>query len=195
MSSKILCGPCGHVNTQKNVQTWCTNCEEGFCAECEQIHRSMKVTRDHVLISTDDCRKIKNVHVNLKCNTHGKKFDLYCKSHDVAICVACFPFLHKHCADVVISLDEAAQNAKRSTALYDLEYSIKVALENMKHLINNRHVAIKILKVKNKASGHQLVKCEQTLTNIWTNLKTKCYMSYPFSMKTANQNMEKLKSV
>ncbi|CAG2190264.1 unnamed protein product [Mytilus edulis] len=150
MSSNITCGPCSHVNTQKNAQKWCTNCEEGFCSDCEQVHRSMKVTRDHTLISTDDYRKIENIPVNLKCDTHGKKFDLYCKNHDVAICVACFPSLHKHCSDV-ISLDEASKNAKRSTALDDLEDSIKVALENLKGFINNRNHAMKNLKIEEQS--------------------------------------------
>ncbi|CAG2190267.1 unnamed protein product [Mytilus edulis] len=150
MSSNILCGPCSHVNTQNIAQKWCTNCEEGFCADCEQVHRSMKVTRDHTLISTDDYRKIENVPVNLKCDAHGKKFDLYCKNHDVAICVVCVPSLHKHCSDV-ISLDEAAENAKRSTALEDLEDSIKVALENLKGFINNRNQAMKNLKIEEQS--------------------------------------------
>ncbi|XP_071172323.1 E3 ubiquitin-protein ligase TRIM45-like [Mytilus edulis] len=150
MSSNILCGPCSHVNTQKIAQKWCINCEEGFCADCEQVHRSMKVTRDHKLISTDDYRKIENVPVNLKCDAHGKKFDLYCKNHDVAICVVCVPSLHKHCSDV-ISLDEAAENAKRSTALDDLEDSIKVVLENLKAFINNRNQAIKNLKIEEQS--------------------------------------------
>ncbi|VDI09067.1 Hypothetical predicted protein [Mytilus galloprovincialis] len=150
MSSNIFCGPCSHVNTHKNAQKWCTNCEEGFCADCEQVHRSMKVTRDHTLISTDDYRKIENVPVNLKCDTHGKKFDLYCKAHDIAICVACFPLLHKHCTDVV-PLDEAANNAKRSTALDDLEDSIKVVLENLKDFINNRNHAMTNLKIEEQS--------------------------------------------
>ncbi|XP_071172199.1 E3 ubiquitin-protein ligase TRIM45-like [Mytilus edulis] len=150
MSSNILCGPCSHVNTQKIAQKWCTNCEEGFCADCEQVHRLMKVTRDHTLISTDDYRKIENVPVNLKCDAHGKKFDLYCKNHDVAICVVCVPSLHKHCSDV-ISLDEAAENAKRSTALDDLEDSIKVVLENLKDFINNRNNAMKNLKIEEQS--------------------------------------------
>ncbi|XP_071171922.1 transcription intermediary factor 1-alpha-like [Mytilus edulis] len=150
MSSNILCGPCSHVNTQKIAQKWCTNCEEGFCANCEQFHRSMKVTKDHTLISTDDYRKIENVPVNLKCDAHGKKFDLYCKNHDVAICVVCVPSLHKYCSDV-ISLDEAAENAKRSTALDDLEDSIKVVLENLKDFINNRNNAMKNLKIEEQS--------------------------------------------
>ncbi|VDH94965.1 blast:Tripartite motif-containing protein 45 [Mytilus galloprovincialis] len=150
MASNILCGPCSHVNTHKYAQKWCTNCEEGFCTDCEQVHRSMKVTRNHTLISTDDYRKIEHVPVNLKCDTHDKKFDLYCKTHDVAICIACFPSLHKHCSDV-IPLDEAAKNAKRSTALDDLVDSIKVVLENLKDFIKNRNNAMKNLEIEEQS--------------------------------------------
>ncbi|XP_071172324.1 E3 ubiquitin-protein ligase TRIM45-like [Mytilus edulis] len=150
MASNILCGPCSHVNTHKHAQKWCTNCEEGFCTDCEQVHRSMKVTRNHTLISTDDYRKIEHVPVNLKCDTHDKKVDLYCKTHDVAICIACFPSLHKHCSDV-IPLDEAAKNAKRSTALDDLVDSIKVVLENLKDFIKNRNNAMKNLEIEEQS--------------------------------------------
>ncbi|XP_071172327.1 tripartite motif-containing protein 2-like [Mytilus edulis] len=172
MSSNILCGPCRHVNTQKNAQKWCTNCEEGFCSDCEQVHRSMKVTRDHTLISTDDYRKIENIPVNLKCDTHGKKFDLYCKNHDVAICVVCFPSLHKHCSDV-ISLDEASKNAKRSTALDDLEDSIKVALENLKGFINNRNQAIKNLKIEEQSVRKSISEMRANVNNHLDELENK----------------------
>ncbi|CAC5380332.1 unnamed protein product [Mytilus coruscus] len=111
----------------------------------------MKVTSGHKLISSDDYRKIENVPVNLKCDTHGKKFDLYCKTHDVAICVAYYPSLHRDCSDVIISLDEAAESAKKSTALDDLEDSIKVALENIKHFINNRNVAMKNFEIEEQS--------------------------------------------
>lgn len=165
----------------------------------------MKVTRDHTLISTDDYRKIENISVNLKCDTHGKKFDLYCKNHDVAICVACFPSLHKHCSDV-ISLDEASKNAKRSTALDDLEDSIKVALENLKGFINNRNQAIKNLKIEEQSVRKSISEMRANVNKHLDDLENRlledlsqryenCKSKYGEAQKYLNKTEKEIKSL
>ncbi|XP_071172329.1 uncharacterized protein [Mytilus edulis] len=141
MSSDILCGPCGRTDKHGNAQEWCYNCMEGVCHDCEQVHRYRNVTRDHKLIPIDDFHEIENDCVNMKCDKHGKVFHLYCKTHDVAICVDCLPSQHKHCNAFVISIHEAAKNAKRSTAFEDLDDSIGNALDAIKHFNNSCNAA------------------------------------------------------
>ncbi|CAG2190266.1 unnamed protein product [Mytilus edulis] len=68
----------------------------------------MMVSADHTLISTNEVHETENIAVIMICDIHGKTFELYCKTHDLAICVACIASKHKHCADAVISLYEAA---------------------------------------------------------------------------------------
>lgn len=89
------------------------------------------MNEDHTLISVDQYRYIRDVPVNLVCDQHDKKFDLYCKTHDEPICGDCFSLQHKQCSDVVMSLDETTKNAKQSTAFEDVVDSINVALVNM----------------------------------------------------------------
>ncbi|XP_063420940.1 uncharacterized protein LOC134706161 [Mytilus trossulus] len=146
MASKlnIPCGSCGYEDISKNAEKWCTICEEGFCGECEKYHKSMKLSRDHKMISIEDYRQIENISVNLNCEIHGKKLDLYCKKHDIAVCVVCIPSEHKSCSSSdVISIDDASKNAKQSTALLDLEGSISTTIDNVKHCIKNREIALK----------------------------------------------------
>ncbi|XP_063425269.1 uncharacterized protein LOC134708557 [Mytilus trossulus] len=145
MASKlnILCGPCGYKDVSKNAKKWCTICEEGFCGECEKNHKSLKVTRNHNIISIEDYRQIENISVNLNCEIHGKKLDLYCKKHDIAVCVVCIPLEHKSCSSSdVISIDDASKNAKQSTSLLDLEGTISTTIDNMKHCIKDREMAL-----------------------------------------------------
>ncbi|CAG2258124.1 unnamed protein product [Mytilus edulis] len=146
MASKlnILCGSCGYEDISKNAKKWCTICEEGFCEDCERYHKSMKLSRDHKMISIEDYRQIENISVNLNCEIHGKKLDLYCKKHDIAVCVVCIPLEHKSCSSSdVISIDDASKNAKLSSALLDLEGTISTTIDNVKHCIKNREIALK----------------------------------------------------
>lgn len=42
MSDLLLCGPCGYADNNINAEKWCTVCEEGLCADCEKVHKSIK---------------------------------------------------------------------------------------------------------------------------------------------------------
>ncbi|XP_063420947.1 uncharacterized protein LOC134706168 [Mytilus trossulus] len=169
MASKlnISCGSCGYEDISKNAKKWCTICEEGFCGECEKYHKSMKVLSDHEMISIEDYRQIKNISVNLNCEIHGKKLDLYCKKHDAAICVfclVCIPSEHKSCSSSdVISIDDASKNAKQSSALLYLEGTILTTVDNVKHCIKDREMAL-----TNVDQDEQTIR--KTITNTRKNL-------------------------
>ncbi|XP_052065946.1 uncharacterized protein LOC127705657 [Mytilus californianus] len=136
MSTKILCGPCGYEDNTKNAKKWCTSCEEGFCEDCQKVHRSTKMSRNHKLISVSDYQKIKDVSISQTCVGHGKRYDLYCSLHDKPLCIDCVD-QHKSCSQLV-SLDKVAANAKQSTALADLEDTISGALNNVGKCIKNQ---------------------------------------------------------
>lgn len=78
-------------------------------------------------------------HINQSCTEHSRKLTRYCKQHDTAICDACTERKSRHqkCSDVV-SIEEAAKNAKQSTALTALEATIRDGLKNIEQLINGR---------------------------------------------------------
>ncbi|XP_071160803.1 uncharacterized protein [Mytilus edulis] len=91
------------------------------------------------MITIEDYLKIQDVSVDLTCKTHGKKLDLFWKYHGVAKCAVCVPSAHKTCqAEDIISIDDAAENAKSSAGLTELEKTISRTLENVRHCIKNR---------------------------------------------------------
>ncbi|XP_063427277.1 uncharacterized protein LOC134710808 [Mytilus trossulus] len=142
MSDLMLCGPCGNANNNKNAQKWCTFCTEGLCTECEKVHKSIRTSRNHKLISIEDNRQIKDISSSLTCKDHEKRLELYCKTHDVAVCLCCVQSHHQTCTDV-ISLRKAAENTKHSDALADLEDTLTRALLNVQHIITDRDEALK----------------------------------------------------
>ncbi|XP_071150331.1 E3 ubiquitin-protein ligase Midline-1-like [Mytilus edulis] len=136
----IQCGPCLFDDVTKDAGKWCTNCEEGICDDCENVHRKSKTSRNHKVISIEDYRKIENVSISQVCEHHGENLEWFCKSHDEVLCVVCVPSKHKACTAVIpISVNSA--NSRQSTALSDLEESIDGTLSNLKQCIKNRESA------------------------------------------------------
>lgn len=78
-------------------------------------------------------------HISQRCIEHRRPLIEYCKIHDMAICDACLKSnaLHQNCSDL-LSIEEAAKNTKKSTALADLEKTIIESLENIEQLIHDR---------------------------------------------------------
>ncbi|CAC5419162.1 unnamed protein product [Mytilus coruscus] len=205
MSTKILCGPCGYEDNIKNAKKWCTNCEEGFCEDCEKVHISTKMSRNHTLISVSDYQKIKDVAVSQTCIGHGKRYDLYCSMHDKPLCIDCVD-QHKSCPQLV-SIDKAAANAKQSTALADLEDTINGALKNVGKFIENQEsigiefdeqeslIKKNIQKTREKLNQHLDVLEQKLIQNLSTktfNCKS-AYGKVIHHLNLADQKLRQLK--
>ncbi|CAG2194434.1 unnamed protein product [Mytilus edulis] len=204
MTSTILCGICHYEDTIKDARQWCTNCEEGLCEDCENVHRSTKNTRTHKIISIDDYQEIKDVLVSQVCEQHGKSYDLYCPTHDNAICIGCID-QHKSCSQV-IPLTDAVVNIKESTALTDLEDTINGALHNSKTNIkvikssaeafDKQEEKIKkhIKEVREDLNKH-LDEMEQKLTKDFATKSENCKTAYANTITQIMSSDDKLKKL
>lgn len=173
MASSIQCGPCVHESTNKNAEKWCSDCNEGFCNLCEKAHKSMKISRDHSLIPIEDYRKIEHVNVRFECIEHGSKLEMYCKIHEMAICIACFPGKHNNCSNEIIPLAEAAKNAKTSTALSDLEHTITNTLESIKECRIDRAAASQRIETQEKNIKKRISDTRETINKHLDELERK----------------------
>ncbi|CAC5419159.1 TRIM25 [Mytilus coruscus] len=165
MTDVIKCDPSAYEDNIKHAKKWCTTCEEGFCADCEKVHRSTKMSRNHTLITFSDYRKMKNVSVSQTCVGHGKRYDLYCPQHDIALCIDCVD-QHKTCSKL-LSLDKAAKNAKQSTALADLEDKIDGTLQNVVKFIKDEKLNAEQFETQEKDIKKNI---NETRENINTHL-------------------------
>ncbi|XP_071160866.1 E3 ubiquitin/ISG15 ligase TRIM25-like [Mytilus edulis] len=173
MASFILCEPCSHEGNTQNAEKWCTDCNEGFCHICEKAHKSLRITREHNLILIEDYRKIENVNVSIQCEEHGSKLELYCKAHEKAICIACLPTRHNVCSESIIPLAEAAKNAKTSTAVADLEYTINNTLVNIRTCLNEREAATERIEIQEKIIKKRIFDTRETINNHLDDLEGK----------------------
>ena len=123
-TSNTPCDPCEYTHQNKSATQWCTNFEEGFCKDCEKVHVSTKITRDHKLISVADYRKIADFSVRQNCENHGKDL-IYSASHMTNPYASCVLHLNTPPVQTSRHLEEAAKNVKRSTLLTNLENTIK----------------------------------------------------------------------
>ncbi|XP_052085013.1 uncharacterized protein LOC127722171 [Mytilus californianus] len=149
MSTPVFCGPCCYDNKTVQANRWCVECDEGFCPDCEKVHKATKISRGHHLISIDNYRNIQNVTVEQTCNQHSKQFGWFCKSHDEALCKACVSSDHKICPDVV-PLEDVAINAKHSTVIQDLEDTINRSLQNVKDFIRDRNTVYESIQIQRR---------------------------------------------
>ncbi|CAG2203472.1 unnamed protein product [Mytilus edulis] len=189
MASSVPCGPCGHDSIKKNAEKWCTDCSEGFCNVCEKAHRAMKMSRYHNFIQIGDYREIENVKVCLECKEHGSKLEMYCKLHEMPICLACFPAKHKSCSDAIIPLAEAAKNAKASTSLADLEHTINNTIGNIRECVKDREAATekmetqeirikKLISITRQNINDRLDDLERKLLNDLSTTYSSCTSKY-----------------
>ena len=117
---------CSNCEDGLPAVTWCVECENSLCKQCNDAHQRMKAFKFHKTVSAEEF--VKNPKVVLStaekpqiCNSHDKQaLDLYCKTCSSLICRDCtlkdhpreihdFDFIN----DVV---DEEREKIKQATA-------------------------------------------------------------------------------
>ena len=135
------CNICDHDNESNLAASWCPECEDVLCTDCNRHHARSSSTKQHIVISMENYQKLPSSIVSIKnrCNKYGNRYELYCSIHDVPCCVMCIRDYHRHCQELRPIL-EVTQNAKSSMAIVlierDLE-DIDAAFEKVKSDITN----------------------------------------------------------
>ena len=140
-ATRQCCNICDHDNESKLVATWCPECEDFLCTDCNRHHARSSSTKQHIVISMENYQKLPSSIVSIKnrCNKHGNKYELYCSIHDVPCCAMCIRDDHRHCQELRPIL-EVIENAKSSTAIVHIERDLEdidAAFEKMKSDITN----------------------------------------------------------
>ena len=83
------CNICDHVNESKLAATWCPECEDFLCTDCDRHHARSSSSKQHIVISMENYQKLPSSIVSIKnrCNKHDNKYELYCSIHDVPCCL------------------------------------------------------------------------------------------------------------
>ena len=78
---------------------YCVECEQRLCDTWIEVHRRLRTTRGHTLLTIDDndsMRAAIRESKTIRCGQHRTRaIEMYCLSCKEAICVMCFVELHK----------------------------------------------------------------------------------------------------
>ncbi|CAC5407024.1 TRIM56 [Mytilus coruscus] len=139
--SEKLCNSCQFNDKSKKAMSWCTFCEEAFCEQCDECHRSFKVSAKHKLISINEIQsgnsdlKISEV---LSCEEHPEKIvEVYCVDHSKPCCTLCATLSHRKCENVS-SIVNAAKGIKQSKLTTTLVKKLDERNKELNEIIGNR---------------------------------------------------------
>ena len=133
------CSPCEYRGLDKTAMHYCLECEEYLCESCESIHKSLRQTRNHEILSGNlqeskkDSAKLKTDNKVL-CSCTAKEVTMYCKKHNDVLCVDCNVLKHRTC--LTSSVREASASFRSNeggstlTRIRDLKQKLMALHDN-----------------------------------------------------------------
>ncbi|XP_063408784.1 uncharacterized protein LOC134692263 [Mytilus trossulus] len=123
-TAEPLCDVCQLQNISKPAASWCSECEEAICIECDDLHTRRKLTKNHKTISIRDYLNLPRSALEIKhhCSVHEEKYEFYCTNHVLPCCVKCVKEDHKKCE--IDSLRDVVQNIKTSSSVTNIEHNL-----------------------------------------------------------------------
>ncbi|XP_063409330.1 uncharacterized protein LOC134692749 [Mytilus trossulus] len=123
-TTEPLCDVCQLQNISKPAASWCSECEEAFCIECDDLHSRRKSTKNHIMIAIRDYQNLPQSALEIKhhCSVHEEKYEFYCTNHVSPCCVKCVNEDHKKCE--IDSLRDVVQNIKTSSSVTNIEQNL-----------------------------------------------------------------------
>ena len=138
-SRNILCGICEAQHITKYADQWCTECDEGLCADCENHHKISKSSRNHSVISIENYHKLPSSisEIGNHCEYHDMKYTHFCQHHDKPCCPDCISTNHKDCVGL-LSIREIIKTSKTSTLIDNIEQNLTDIKNNIDKIMKNR---------------------------------------------------------
>jgi hypothetical protein len=76
------------------------------------------------------------IGIKLCCDEHGKKYQTYCKYHEILCCRKCVAACHTICQDKV-PLEEVVDNVKNTRSFQEMEHLLDVLTRNIRIIIES----------------------------------------------------------
>ncbi|XP_063448321.1 uncharacterized protein LOC134727856 [Mytilus trossulus] len=136
----LYCGPCDFKHATNQAIKWCTDCIEALCSTCFDVHRSLKVSRNHNVITIEDHSALHAIMLDLvetqRCDQHDKASEYICPLHDEKVCVTCIQRKHSQCTGW-LTISEAADGVKSLVANQTIKQDLENMIRNVEELIEN----------------------------------------------------------
>ncbi|CAC5395473.1 unnamed protein product [Mytilus coruscus] len=167
-SNLTVCGVCDSLEITKPSVVWCSDCDEGFCADSDKHHAVSKASRSHCTIPITESNKlpIDILEITHNCSKHNEKYQIYCRKHDCPCCRRCVIETHNDCKDIT-PIDDIIKDVKSSNALHDIELMLVEVAENLEKIMKDRKDNITSLKDQRRMIEKEI---QQTRMKIDTHL-------------------------
>ncbi|CAC5390302.1 unnamed protein product [Mytilus coruscus] len=158
-----ICGVCDNFQITKHSVVWCSECDEGLCAECKNHHAVSKASKSHETVSIAEYKKLPTevLQIAQNCKIHNEKYELFCRKHDCPCCKKCLKS-HKDCKGLT-DINEIIKNVKTSNAINKIDQTLLEVVENIKRLSTNRKYNLKSLENKKREIETEI---KQTRINV-----------------------------
>ena len=99
---QVTCDNC----TTTNATGYCKECAKFLCEECIDVHKKWAPIADHIIASLDEVAtsssKMLPTKLKIKCSTHNKPLEIFCRTCEELICHDCTVRVHRdHDYDLV----------------------------------------------------------------------------------------------
>ena len=176
---QVTCDNC----TTTNATGYCKECAKFLCQECIDVHRKWAPIADHKITSLDEvatsASKLLPEKQKIKCSTHNKPLEIFCRTCEELICHDCIVRIHrdhdydlvsdcypKHCQKLKKSLKSASDKVIAITdvltALTERENEIREQGEAVKEEI---HLMVEEIINVLRQSERQLTREVDTVTS------------------------------
>ena len=146
-----FCDPCMVLHKHNNAINSCLECDELLCSVCSNHHKSLKATRNHILIDIDlqpTCLSLTKELSALICKFHPlRDIQYFCVNHDLLCCGDCLAADHSIKCEKVLSVESASVNAKGSVSFREYENELKHILKSFSGILESgEKTEIKVLE-------------------------------------------------
>ena len=156
-TTKIMCGTCedGLV-----AVTWCIDCENSLCQNCNKVHNKWKAFKSHKTVTIKEF--IQNPKLVLStsqkpesCKNHSQQpLNLYCKTCSTLICRDCTLKAHPRETHDFDFIDEILdEERKKITGIID---SLTHSLDKVRNVIQKIEDGEKQIDLENKANTRKI---------------------------------------
>ncbi|CAG2192840.1 unnamed protein product [Mytilus edulis] len=136
----LNCSPCDYKHETTPAVKWCVDCAEALCATCLDVHKGLKVTRNHNVFGIEDHSTLQGIMLDLsetqRCEQHDNTSEYFCPLHDQIICIKCIQTKHIRCTGW-LPISEAADGVKSSVAKETIKQDLDDVIRNVEKLIDS----------------------------------------------------------
>lgn len=167
------CGPCSRNGEESSISSWCKECRDGLCENCAKVHKGMRVSMEHTVLTRADYMKQVDLLKEYQepCRKHaGKTLDMYCLFERELCCPNCVAEEHRRC-EKVVPVAEAAVKIRSEREPAFLSDSLDQYIKHIERTTTDRNNQTKKLEDTKKSLIGEFANIRIEIINMLDNME------------------------